>query len=85
MNLTLLKKKKYNYFNKMVPKLDVNDNPYYKNIMIPTIKIGNSELKYERYKPYEGFVCNDIVQTKEGRQIPQIIYGMKFRMESTCI
>jgi hypothetical protein len=64
-----------NYFKKMIHKLDVNeyaDNPYYKNIKIPTIKIGNSELKYERYKPYEGFVCNDIVQTKEGRQIPQI-------------
>jgi hypothetical protein len=63
------------YFNNMVHKLDVNkyyDNPYYKNIKIPTIKIGISELKYERYKPFEGFVCNDIIQTEEGRQIPQI-------------
>ena len=64
-----------NYFQKMIYKLDANEyanNPYYKNIKIPTIKIGNSELKYERYKPFEGFVCNDIIQTKEGRQIPQI-------------
>ena len=64
-----------NYFNKMIHKLDANEyynNPYYKNIKIPTIKIGNSELKYEKYKPFEGFVCNDIIQTKEGRQIPQI-------------
>ena len=64
-----------NYFNKMIHKLDANEysnNPYYKNIKIPTIKIGNSELKYEKYKPFEGFVCNDIIQTKDGRQIPQI-------------
>ena len=63
------------YFNKMIHKLDADEyynNPYYKNIKIPTIKIGNSELKYEKYKPFEGFVCNDIIQTKEGRQIPQI-------------
>jgi hypothetical protein len=64
-----------NYFKKMIHQLDANeyyDNPYYKNIKIPTIKIGKSELKYEKYKPFEGFVCNDIIQTKEGRQIPQI-------------
>ena len=34
--------------------------------------MGNSELKYEKYQPFEGFVCNDIIQTKEGRQLPQI-------------
>ncbi|MEH7114446.1 hypothetical protein V7124_19075 [Neobacillus niacini] len=64
-----------NYFKKMIHKLDASEyanNPYYKNINIPTIKIGKSELKYERYKPFEGFVCNDIIQTKAGRQIPQI-------------
>ena len=64
-----------NYFNGMFFKLDEKEyyeNTYYKNIKIPTLKIGNSELKYEKYKPFEGFVCNDIVKTKEGRQIPQI-------------
>ncbi|WP_249872133.1 hypothetical protein [Oceanobacillus saliphilus] len=64
-----------NYFTKMFHRLDTdeyNDNAYYKNIRIPTIKIGTSELKYEKYKPFEGFVCNDIIQTKEGRQLPQI-------------
>jgi len=65
----------HNYFKRMIHHLDVNDynnNPFYKNIKIPTIKDGNSELKYEKYKPFEGFVCNDIIQTKAGRQIPQI-------------
>ncbi len=64
-----------NYFKKMIHQLDASEysnNPYYKNINIPTMKIGKSELKYETYKPFEGFVCNDIIQTKAGRQIPQI-------------
>jgi hypothetical protein len=63
------------YFDHMVHQLDTNqyyNNPYYANIKIPTIKMGNSELKYEEYKPFEAFVCNDIIQTEAGRQIPQI-------------
>lgn len=63
------------YFTKMFHKLDENKyyrNPYYKSIKIPTVKFGNSELKYEKFVPFEGFVCDDIVNTKEGRQIPQI-------------
>lgn len=63
------------YFHNMVHKLDVHeyyDNPYYKNIKIPAIKMGHGELKYQKYKPFEGFVWNDIIQTAEGRQIPQI-------------
>ncbi|WP_036689278.1 hypothetical protein [Paucisalibacillus globulus] len=70
------------YFEKMIHHLDeaeYNSNPYYKNIKIPTLKIGSSELKYERYKPFEGFVCDDIIQTREGRQIPQIgFFDMEF-------
>jgi hypothetical protein len=64
-----------NYFNHMLHKLDANKyygDPYYKNIKIPTINIGHSKLIYQKYKPFEGFVCNDIIQTEEGRQIPQI-------------
>lgn len=63
------------YFSRMFHKLDASEyqsNPYYKNIKIPAIQIGNSELKYEQYKPFEGFVCNDIIRTEEGRQIPQL-------------
>ena len=48
------------------------NNIYYKNIKLPTIKIGNSELKYDKYKAYEAFVCDDIVSTEEGRQLAQI-------------
>lgn len=59
----------------MIHQLDTKtyyNNLYYMKIKIPTIKFGNSELKYETYKPFEGFVCNDIILTNEGRQIPQI-------------
>lgn len=63
------------YFHPMIHRLDLGEyerNPYYRNIRLPAVRIGNSELKYERYKPFEGFVCNDILRTTEGRQIPQI-------------
>ena len=73
----------HNYFIKMIHKLDADEyanNPYYKNIKIPTIKMGKSELKYEKYKPFEGFVCDDIIRTKEGRQIPQVgFFETEFR------
>ena len=63
------------YFNSMFHKLDANEfynNLYYKNIKIPTIRIGNCEFKYEKYKSFEGFICNDIFKTEDGTQIPQI-------------
>ncbi|MDU2242903.1 MAG: hypothetical protein E7E23_20255 [Paenibacillus sp.] len=63
------------YFHPMIHQLDTGEyeqNPYYRNIRIPAVRIGGSELKYECYKPFEGFVFNDIQQTAEGRQIPQV-------------
>lgn len=64
-----------NYFIPMIHKLNPKDyycNPYYKNIKIPSVKCGSSELTFEKYKPFEAFICDDIIVTKEGRQIPQI-------------
>lgn len=63
------------YFPKMVKKLEVSEykeNPYFKKVRNPKIKLGNIELKYDFYKPYEGFVYNDIEVDKEGRMYPQI-------------
>lgn len=65
----------HQYFDPMVHQLDPAEyehNPYYRSIRLPAAQIGDCELKYESYKPFEGFVCNDIVQTADGRQIPQI-------------
>jgi hypothetical protein len=71
------------YFHPMIHLLDVGEyeqNPYYRNIRLPEVRIGGSELTYECYKPYEGFVCNDILQTSEGRQFPQIgIFPAEFK------
>ncbi|MFA6947725.1 MAG: hypothetical protein WCQ72_01950 [Eubacteriales bacterium] len=63
------------YFPHMVRYLDdeiyIND-PYYKNIVIPELLNDGWELKTERYKPYEAFVCGDLVKLSDGRIIPQI-------------
>lgn len=63
------------YFSYMIHKLDVKeyaDNPYYKNIKIPTVKFGRCDLKYETYKPYEAFVADDFIIGKNDIIIPQI-------------
>ncbi len=65
----------YDYLINMVEKLDMKTyqkNPYYKNIKFTEQKIGNCEFKMGKYQAYEGFVCNDIVKLKNGRQIPQL-------------
>ena len=71
------------YFSEMIHELDSKtyyENPYYKNIRIPALKVGKSELKYEKYQAYEGFVCDDIIQTNSGRMIPQIgFFTSEFR------
>ena len=71
------------YFTKMVRKLNplkYMSNPHYKNIKIPAVNIGNCELSYHFFKPYEGFIRDEIVLTKEGRKIPQIgFFDREFR------
>lgn len=53
------------------PTLYTND-AYFKSITIPHDTAGKWELKTESLKPFEPFVCNDLVVTEEGRMIPQI-------------
>lgn len=36
------------------------NNPYYKNIKVPEIKIGKWNFQYDSYSPYEGFMYKDI-------------------------
>jgi len=65
----------HQYFPSMIHLLKAEDyyrNSYYRDIIIPDIKVGNCELKTEHYKPYEAFVCNDLETKKDGRIIPQI-------------
>lgn len=63
------------YFLKIIKKLktsEYKENPYFKKIINPKITLNNIEFKYDFYKPYEGFVYNDIEVDKEGRMFPQI-------------
>ncbi len=63
------------YFPQMVRQLDVREythDPYFLSVSIPSGKLGAWEFRTERYRPYEAFVCDDLLVTEEGRAIPQI-------------
>ena len=63
------------YFPDMVHLLknkDYENNPYLKNIKIPTKKLGKWELCYKTYVPYQAFVFDDPKITRDGKIIPQI-------------
>lgn len=47
-------------------------NPYYKNIKIPSVKDGSWELKSESYAPFRGFICHDMQLYDDFREIPPI-------------
>ena len=50
------------------------ENPYYKNITFNNYKYKKWVLKKDKYRPYQGFVCNDFRCLEDGRIIPQIGY-----------
>lgn len=63
------------YFPQMVHCLNAADyegNAYYRAVRLPRTRSGKCELRQERYKPCEAFVCDDILQMPDGRTIPQI-------------
>ena len=65
------------YFKKAIKRLDKNhyiNNPYYKNIKVNEEKMDNWEFKYEKYKPYEAFVYNDLLVESNFVEIPRIGY-----------
>lgn len=49
------------------------NNDYYKNVKFKNKKIGNWEIKYEKYHPYELFVRDDIINI-DGYEIPRFGY-----------
>ena len=63
------------YFRQSVVKLDAktySEDPYYKNIRIPNARFGRWELKYEHYKAYEAFVCDEMILKPDFREIQRI-------------
>jgi hypothetical protein len=71
------------YFRPAVKQLNTKlyiENPYYRNILIPEIKFGNWELKYQKYKPYEAFIYKDLIIRPEFREFPCIgFFNEEFR------
>lgn len=71
------------YFPYIFHKLDTTEfteNPYYRNIHLPEKKSGDIEYGTQAYKPFEGFVCDDIIEMPDGRLLPQIgFFTREFR------
>lgn len=63
------------YLVPSIRKLDLlqyRSNPYYQHIRIPEIHKGNWQLIYEKYKPYEAFVCGGITVNNDFKETPHI-------------
>jgi len=63
------------YFPHIFRRLDIEEftsNPYYRNIIFPEKSLGGIRLSHGKYKPYEGFVCDDMIEMPDGRLLPQI-------------
>ncbi|HNW57864.1 MAG TPA: hypothetical protein PLR88_09995 [Bacteroidales bacterium] len=63
------------YFRQSIKKLDASgyrENPYFKNILIPTVRFCNWELKYEKYEPFEAFIFNEPILKDDFKEIPRI-------------
>jgi hypothetical protein len=71
------------YLRRSVKQLNTKsyaENPYYRDIIIPEVKFGNWELKYEKYRPYEAFIYDDIIVEKDLKEIPRIgFFNKEFR------
>jgi protein-L-isoaspartate O-methyltransferase len=59
------------------------ENPYYQNILIPEVKFGHWELKYQKYEPYEAFIYKDLVVKPDFKEFPCIgFFNETFRFPS---
>ncbi len=45
------------------------NNPYYKNVKIPSVTDGSWELKTECYKPYRAVICDDMMLSEDFREV----------------
>ena len=63
------------YLTRSVRRLEperYTNNPYYKNIKIPTVKEGNWEFKNECYPAYRGVICNDMIIDEDFTEVPPL-------------
>lgn len=71
------------YFPHMIHRLNTNDyssDPYYSSVKLPELVYHGWEFRYESYKPYEIFACNDLLKLPDGRILPQLgFFTREFR------
>lgn len=71
------------YFRPSIKKLNANtylNNSYYQNIQIPEARLGNWELRQEKYMPFEAFICDDIIMDADFKEIPRVgFFNEEFR------
>ncbi len=63
------------YFSKGIRRLDAEhyrNDPYLRRIEIPNTIKGRWEFRWEKYEPYEGFVCDEIQLKEDFKEIPRI-------------
>jgi len=64
--------------NYIIPSIRILDakkyteNPYYKNIKLPDVKLGSWEFRNEEYKPYRAVICNDMIINADFSEIPPL-------------
>ena len=64
-----------NYIIPSIRLLDAKkytENPYYKNIKLPDVKLGSWEFKNEAYEPYRAVICDDIILNDDFSEIPPL-------------
>ena len=48
------------------------ENPYYKNIKLPNVRLGNWEFKNEAYAPFRAVICHDMILNDDFSEIPPL-------------
>ncbi|MBE6537406.1 MAG: hypothetical protein E7673_05580 [Ruminococcaceae bacterium] len=48
------------------------ENPYYKSVKLPNIKLDNWEFKNEAYEPYRAVICHDMMLGSDFSEIPPL-------------
>ncbi len=71
--------------NYIIPSIRILDakryteNPYYKNVKLPNVKLGSWEFKNESYAPYRAVICHDMILNDDFSEIPPLgFFSEKF-------
>ena len=63
------------YLSRSVRLLDTKkytENPYYKNVKLPDVRVDNWEFKNEKYPAYRGMICDDLMLLDGFVEIPPL-------------